>query len=84
MWFWMARLQRSRPECRIPAELDELVLGGLRDLEAHALGLELVAHALQLDVDDLADLLHRQAAEHDRGVDAVQELRPEAVLQLRG
>ena len=46
------------------------------------LRLELIAHAVEQQVDDLADLLDLQRAEdHDR-VDAVQELRPELRLEL--
>ena len=74
--------QRPRAERRIPAELDEVVLRGLRDLERHALGLELLAHALEHELDDLADLVHGEAPEDHRRVDAVEELRPEAGLQL--
>src|SRR6185437_13323300 len=73
-------LQRPGAEGRVAAELDQLVLRRLGHLEEHALRLELVAHPLQLDVYDLADLLDRQAAEDDRRVYAVQELGPEAVL----
>ena len=34
------------------------------------------------EVDDLGDLLDGQAAEDDRRVDPVEELRPEALLEL--
>ncbi len=54
-------------------------LAVLRDLEGHALGLELLANAGQHQVHDLADLVHREGAEDDRGVDAVEELRPEGL-----
>ena len=37
---------------------------------------------LDEQVDDLGDLFHRQLVEDDHLVDAVQELGPEAALQL--
>ena len=43
---------------------------------------QLVAHPGEHEVDDLGDLLDRQRAEHDRRVDAVEELRAEVLLQL--
>ena len=43
---------------------------------------QLIAHASEQQVDDLADLLDLQRAEDDDRVDAVQELRPELRLEL--
>ena len=74
--------QRPRAVGDVVAQLDDVVLGLLRDLERHLLRAQLVAHAGEHQVDDLADLLDRQRAEDDRRVDAVQELRPEVALQL--
>ena len=50
----------------------------------HLLGAQLVADAGEHQVDDLGDLLDRQRAEDHRRVDAVEELRPEVLLQLGG
>ena len=44
--------------------------------------LQLIAHAIEQQLDDHADLLDLQRAEDDDRVDAVQELRPELRLQL--
>ena len=66
----------------VVADLDDVVLGRLRDLQDHALGLEPVADASQHQVHDQADLLDRERAEDDRGVDAVEELGPEGLLEL--
>src|SRR5258705_48038 len=57
--------QRSRAKRRVPADLDELILRGLGHLQAHVLRLELLTHALEHEVDDLADLVDGQAAEDD-------------------
>ncbi len=48
-----------------------------RDLELHLLGVQLVAHAGEQQIDDHADLLDLERVEDDDRVDAVQELRPE-------
>ena len=74
--------QRSRAVGHVVAELDDVLLGGLGDLELHLLGSQLVAHPREHQVHDLADLLDRQRAEDDRRVDPVEELRPEVLLQL--
>ena len=59
-----------------------MLLGRLGHLEAHLLGTELIADALEHQVDDLGDLLDRQRAEDDRRIDPVEELRPEVLLEL--
>ena len=74
--------QRSGAVGDVVAELDDVLLGGLGDLERHLLGAELVAHAGEHQVDDLGDLLDGQRPEHDRRVDAVEELGPEVLLEL--
>ena len=71
--------ERPRAVGNVVADLDDVVLGGLGDLQDHALGLEPVADAGQHQVHDLADLLDGQGAEDDRGVDAVEELGPEGL-----
>ena len=67
----------------VVAELDDVLLGRHRDLERHPLRLELVPDPLEHEVDDLRDLLDRQAPEHHRCVDPVEELGAEVRLQLR-
>ena len=59
-----------------------MVLGFLGDLEVDLLGAELLAHASQQQVHDLADLLDRERPEDHQGVDAVEELGPELRLEL--
>ena len=68
----------------VVAELDDVLLRRVGDLELHLLGAQLVADAGQHQVDDLGDLLDRQRAEDDGGVDPVEELRAEVLLQLGG
>ncbi len=59
-----------------------MVLGRLRDVEAHALSLELVADAAEHQVHDQPDLLDGQRPEDDGGIDPVEELGPEGRLEL--
>src|SRR4051794_8401190 len=75
--------QRTGAVRHVVAELDDVLLGGLGDLERHPLCAELVTDPGEHQVDDLGDLLDGQGAEDDRRVDPVEELRPEVVLQLR-
>ena len=74
--------QRPRAVVDVVAELDDVVLGFLRDLELDLLGVELVAHPREQQLDDHPDLLDLEAAEDDDRVDAVQELGPELRLEL--
>ena len=69
--------QRPRAVVDVVAELDDVVLGLLGDLRLDLLGAQLLAHARQQQVHDLADLLDLQRAEDDERVDAVEELGPE-------
>src|SRR5579885_1607778 len=73
--------QRPGAQRRVVALVGEVVLGGRRDLDADALALELHGGALDHQVDDLGDLVLAELVEHDRLVDAVQELRPEVLLE---
>ena len=57
-------------------------LASWRDDQVDLLRAQLLAHAGQQQVHDLADLLHRERAEDDQGVDAVEELGPELRLEL--
>ena len=74
--------QRPRAVVDVVAQLDDVVLGLLGDLELDLLRPQLVAHAGQQQLDDHADLLDLQRAEDDDRVDAVQELGPELGLEL--
>ena len=74
--------QRSGAIRHVVAELDDVVLGLLGDLERQLLCAQLVPHPGEHQVHDLADLVDRQRSEDDRRVDAVQELRPEVLLEL--
>ena len=74
--------QRAGAVDLVVALLAQDVLGRLGDLDGDGLFLELLDHRLQLQVDDLADLVAGQGVEDHRRVDAVQELGPEALLDL--
>ena len=74
--------QRPGAHRRIPALVDEQILGRLRQLELQlALGHRL-ADPRQQQLDDLLDLVLGQLVEDDHLVDPVQELGPEDLLQL--
>src|SRR5580698_8902998 len=67
--------QGSRSERRLVAQVDELVLGGVREANLElAVGHELL-EALQLDVHDASEVLLRERPEKHDVVDAIQELR---------
>src|SRR3954452_8858925 len=72
--------QRTGAIRHVVAELDDVLLGRSRDLELHRLGAQLIVDPGEHQVDDLGDLLDRERAEDYRGVDPVEELRPEVVL----
>src|SRR4051812_13594894 len=76
--------QRARTEHGVVALLGEQVLGRGRELDAHVLVLEPLVELGDLEVDDLRDLLAVEVGEHDRVVDAVEELGPEVLLELVG
>src|SRR6476661_9898011 len=59
--------QRPGAVGHVVAELDDVLLGRVGDLELHLLRSQLVAHAGKHEVDDLGDLLDRQRPEHDSG-----------------
>src|SRR5712692_618579 len=67
----------ARVELALEQHLGEWVGDLVLDLSR-----ELLAHALQLELHDLPDLGLRQWREHDRRVDAVEELRAEEALHL--
>src|SRR6266481_6534148 len=73
-------LQRPCAIHRIEAGLPEQVAGAVLEREIHvALG-QALAQVKQLDVDDCADLACAEWMEDHDVVDAVAELRPEALL----
>ena len=75
--------QRPRAEQRVEPLLADPVLGGVRHLQRHVLIAELILDRLHLVLHDRAYLLLGEGVEHHRGVQAVQELRPEDVLHRR-
>src|SRR5699024_8242891 len=74
--------QRSGTQHSIVAALGEQVLRRIRDLDLHALVGKTAIEALEEEVDDLDDLFHAQLREHDRVIDAVEELGAEVLLEL--
>src|SRR5690606_23556886 len=48
--------QRARTECRVEPDLDEALLGGLRQLDRHVAVEQTVAETLREQVDDLQQL----------------------------
>src|SRR4051812_38072442 len=67
---------------RVPALLDEQLLGRLGELQLQLALRQRRADAAQEELDDRLDLLLLQLVEHDHVVDAVEELGPEDLLQL--
>ena len=78
---WIARTQRTSAELRVVTLLGQEVLGGLGELDAEALALELTGETLGHQVDHLHDLALGELVEDDDLVDAVQELRAEVRLE---
>src|SRR3954463_12229633 len=74
--------QRTGAHGRVPALLDEEVLGALRELELQVALRERRADAPQEEVDDPLDLVLGELVEDDDVVDAVEELGPEDLLKL--
>src|SRR4051794_32790102 len=74
--------QRTGAHGRVPALLDEEVLGALRELELQVALRERRADAPQEEVDDPLDLVLGELVEDDDVVDAVEELGPEDLLEL--
>src|SRR5881275_206793 len=75
--------QRPRAHRRVVSLLDEQVLRLVRELDRHLVRAHLLAQAAHQQLDDDLDLFLRELVEDDHLVDAVQELRPEHLLQLR-
>src|SRR5579885_243981 len=73
-------LEEARAVGRAVALLGQKVEGGGRDAAALALLLHLSAELAGVELRDLPDLVHRQRREDDDLVNAVAELRREAVL----
>src|SRR4051812_8826993 len=74
--------ERTGTHGRVPALLDEQVLGVLGELQLQLALRERLADAAQEELDDRLDLLLLQLVEHDHVVDAVEELGAEDLLQL--
>jgi hypothetical protein len=74
--------QRPGTQHRVEPAVRQQLLGVLRDLQRHVLVRQLALHAGDHEVDDLDDLVLGQLVEHDDVVDAVEELRPEVLLEL--
>src|SRR5262249_55890696 len=75
-------LERARAVLRIPAVLDEELLGRLRDVEREAAPREPLLEAAELDVDDALHLVAGQPAEDQDVVEPVEELRAEVLAHL--
>src|SRR5262249_39249859 len=67
-------LQRARPVGRLVADADEVLAGGVGQLQGDLAIREALPQPRQLDVDDLLQVLHAQRVEHDDLIDAVEEL----------
>ncbi len=74
--------QGAGTERRVEADLDELVLRGIRQLHRHVAVEQALAEALREQAHDLAELLLVQLREDDDVVDAVEELGLEVPLEL--
>ena len=75
--------QRPGAHGRVVALLDEQLARVVRQLDDDAVLAHLLADALHHQVDDLEDLDLLELVEDDDLVDAVQELGPEHLLELR-
>src|SRR5687768_2888293 len=74
--------ERSRSKGRVVADLRQETLRSVGELDPDVLTLELGGNPLDEQVDDRLDLSRLELVEHDDLVDTVQELGPEAALQL--
>src|SRR5437867_5058082 len=74
--------ERTCPEVGVVADSGDVIPRRVRHDERDLLRGELLAHAHELELDDLADLLPVEGLEDDGRVDPVQELRPEEALHL--
>src|ERR1700694_1742820 len=74
--------QRTRTQHRVETALVQQGLGLVAQLHGHVLALELLFHPGDHQVDHPDDLVASQLVEDDDVVDAVEELRPEVLLQL--
>src|ERR1041385_4073585 len=74
--------ERTRSERGLVAELDQVFLGRIVELQAHVPRSEQRAHAIDLNVDDARQIRAGERAEHDDVVDAIQELRTKEAAEL--
>src|SRR5262245_54399206 len=72
-------LQRPRPVDGIEARLREAVARSGIELEADLALAQASLQVLELDIDDLANVLLLERVKHDDVVDAIDELRAEAL-----
>src|SRR6185312_17191870 len=73
-------LQRPRAVDRVEPGFAEEVACGVIERQVHVPLLQALAQVDELDVHDGADLAGAERMEHDDVIDAVDELRPEALL----
>src|SRR5690606_11064905 len=74
--------QWASAQRRVEADLDESLLGGLRELDGHVAVEQAVAETLDEQIHDLHELFLRQLREDDDVIDAVEELGLEVALEL--
>ena len=74
--------QRPGAQDGIEATLGQQRLRLVGELHLHVLAFELLGHPVHHQVDHLDDLVLRELVEDDDVVDAVEELRPEVLLEL--
>src|SRR6266487_240619 len=74
--------QRPGAQHRVVALLGQELLGVVGQLQAHVLVAKLGLDPADHQGHDLQDLRLGQLVEHDRVIDAVEELRPEVLLEL--
>ena len=74
--------QRTRTKHRIEAHVSQQLARLVRQLQTHILRLHTLGELRDHQVDDASNLRLRQRREHDRVVDAVEELGTEVLLEL--
>src|SRR5262249_43968580 len=77
-------LQRARAVLRIPANLGEIILRAIGQLESELPPPEALGELFELDVDDPPQLRALKALEDDDLVKPVDELRPERLPHVLG
>ena len=72
---------RTGTELGIVTRIGQEVQGGIGQLQGHAVALQHLGDAVDLQAHHLFDLLLSERQEHDGLVDTVQELRTDGLLQ---